>query len=129
MDLQELKISLLDMEKRLDDIKDNVLRIESKKIRLDEIDKKLSKEEVWSDLELSQKLSKEKTIIEKTLISFEEVSNKLSDSIVLLSFLLKKMMIVLLKIFSKKLMRSWHLLKNLNLVECSAIKWIHLQHM
>ena len=84
MDLQELKISLLDMEKRLDDIKDNVLRIESKKIRLDEIDKKLSKEEVWSDLELSQKLSKEKTIIEKTLISFEEVSNKLSDSIVLL---------------------------------------------
>ena len=35
MDLQELKISLLDMEKRLDDIKDNVLSIESKKIRLD----------------------------------------------------------------------------------------------
>ena len=84
MDLQELKISLLDMENRLNDIKDNVLSIESKKIRLDEIDKKLSKEEVWSDLELSQKLSKEKTIIEKTLISFEEVSNKLSDSIVLL---------------------------------------------
>ena len=84
MDLQELKISLLDMEKRLDDIKDNVLSIESKKIRLHEIDKKLSKEEVWSDLELSQKLSKEKTTIEKTLISFEEVSNKLSDSIVLL---------------------------------------------
>ena len=84
MDLQELKISLLDMEKRLDDIKDNVLSIESKKIRLYEIDKKLSKEEVWSDLELSQKLSKEKTTIEKTLISFEEVSNKLSDSIVLL---------------------------------------------
>ena len=84
MDLQELKISLLDMEKRLDDIKDNVLSIESKKIRLYEIDKKLSKEEVWSDLELSQKLSKEKTTIEKTLISFEEISNKLSDSIVLL---------------------------------------------
>ena len=34
MDLQELKISLLDMEKRLDDIKDNVLSIESKKRQL-----------------------------------------------------------------------------------------------
>ena len=69
MDLQELKISLLDMEKRLDDIKDNVLSIESKKIRLDEIDKKLSKEEVWSDLELSQKLSKEKNKTRNGLFS------------------------------------------------------------
>ena len=58
MDFQELKLSLSDMEVRLQDIRDNVLLIDNKKNRLSEIDNELSKEEVWSDLELSQKLSK-----------------------------------------------------------------------
>ena len=58
MDLQELKLSLSDMEARLKDIKENVLFIDDKKTRLNEIDNNLSKEEVWSDLALSQKLSK-----------------------------------------------------------------------
>ena len=53
MDLQELKLSLSDMEARLKDIKDNVLFIDDKKTRLNEIDINLSKEEVWSDLALS----------------------------------------------------------------------------
>ena len=84
MDFQELKLSLSEMEARLQDIKDNVLFVDNKKNRLNEIDSELSKEEVWSDLELSQKLSKEKTTLEKSIKSFDDVSRKLSDSVVLL---------------------------------------------
>ena len=84
MDTQELKSTLLDLEVRLKDIKDNVLHIDLKIKRLVEIDNELSKEEVWSNLELSQKLSKEKTSIDKALTSFNNVSSKLSDSIILL---------------------------------------------
>ena len=84
MDIQELKSNLSDLEVRLKDIKENVLLVDSKIERLNEIESDLSKEEVWSDLELSQTLSKEKTSIDKAIASFNEVSNKLSDSIVLL---------------------------------------------
>ena len=84
MDAQELKSTLSDLEVRLKDIKDNVLHIDLKTKRLAEIDNELSKEEVWSNLELSQKLSKEKTAIDKALTSFNNVSSKLSDSIILL---------------------------------------------
>ena len=49
-----------------------------------EIENQLSKEEVWSDLDLSQKLSKEKTSLEKTISSFKLVFDKVSDSHVLL---------------------------------------------
>ena len=83
-DIQELKLSLSDMEARLKDIKDNILFIDDKKTRLNEIDNNLSKEEVWSDLALSQKLSKEKTTLEKSIKMFDDVSRKLSDSVVLL---------------------------------------------
>ena len=84
MDVQELKSTLSDLEIRLKDIKDNVLYIDVKIKRLAEIENELSKEEIWSDLELSQKLSKEKTSIDKALTSFNNVSSKLSDSIILL---------------------------------------------
>ena len=84
MDIQELKSTLSDLEIRLKDIKDNVLHIDLKIKRLAEIENELSKEEVWSNLELSQKLSKEKTSIDKALTSFNNVSSKLSDSIILL---------------------------------------------
>ena len=84
MDVQELKSKLSDLEKRLKDIKIEVYKIDSKKIRLQEIENKLSQEEVWSDLELSQSLSKEKTALEKTISSYEHVSDRLSDSHVLL---------------------------------------------
>ena len=84
MDVQELKSTLSDLEIRLKDIKDNVLLIDLKIKRLAEIDDELSKEEVWSNLDLSQKLSKEKTSIDKALTSFNNVSSKLSDSIILL---------------------------------------------
>jgi len=52
--------------------------------RLAEIENQLTKEEVWSDLDLSQKLSKEKTSLEKILGSYKIVAEKVSDSQVLL---------------------------------------------
>ena len=75
MDANELKTALLNLESRLTEIKDNVLFIESKNKRFKEIENDLSKEHVWSDLKLFQKLSKEKTNIEKVLSSFNEVSH------------------------------------------------------
>ena len=84
MDIQELKLNLSDLENRLIEIKDNVLSIDSKVKRLNEIENDLAKEKVWSNLELSQKLSKEKTSIDRAIKSFNEVSSKLSDCIVLL---------------------------------------------
>ena len=84
MDFQELKLNLQDLLNRVNEIRDNVLKIETKENRLAEIEKQLTKEEVWSDLELSQKLSKEKTSLEKVLSSYKTVSDKISDSQVLL---------------------------------------------
>ena len=84
MDFQELKLNLQDLLNRVNEIRDNVFKIETKKNRLAEIEKQLTKEEVWSDLELSQKLSKEKTSLEKVLSSYKTVSDKISDSQVLL---------------------------------------------
>ena len=84
MDIQELKSIISDLQNRMDDIKDNIFKIESKEDRLAEIENQLSQEEVWSDLDLSQKLSKEKTSLEKTMSSFKLVFDKVSDSNVLL---------------------------------------------
>ena len=84
MDSQELRSKLTDLQNRLDDLKLNVLEIDKKKLRLDAIESELLQEQVWSNLELSQKLSKEKTIIEKTISSYMEIANKISDSQILL---------------------------------------------
>ena len=84
MDIQELKLTLTDLNERLNDIKINVYKIDSKKTRLQEIESQLSQEKVWSNLELSQKLSKEKTALEKTISSYDNVSARLSDCQVLL---------------------------------------------
>ena len=84
MDIQELKLTLSDLNERLNEIKINVYKIDSKKTRLQEIESQLSQEKVWSNLELSQKLSKEKTALEKTISSYDNVSARLSDCQVLL---------------------------------------------
>ena len=84
MDAQELKATLLDLKSRLEDIKVNVFQIEDKKRRLEEIENELSQEKVWSDLELSQKLSKEKTNLQKIISKYETVDQKVSDSEVLI---------------------------------------------
>ena len=77
-------VNLQDLQNRAKEIRDNVFKIEIKEKRLGEIEKQLTKEEVWSDLDLSQKLSKEKTSLEKVLSSYKTVSDKISDSQVLL---------------------------------------------
>ena len=84
MDFQELKLNLQDLLNRINEIRDNVFKIETKEKRLAEIEKQLTKEEVWSDLDLSQKLSKEKTSLERVLSSYKTVADKISDSKVLL---------------------------------------------
>ena len=81
MDSSELKNSLNDLKIRLDDIKDGVFDINSKEKRLKEIESELSKEEIWSDLDLSQKISKEKTALEKTLNLFKSVEEKVTDGL------------------------------------------------
>ena len=81
MDSSELKNSLNDLKIRLDNIKDGVFDITSKEKRLKEIESELSKEEVWSALDLSQKSSKEKTALEKTLNSFKSVEEKVVDGL------------------------------------------------
>ena len=84
MDSQEIKLNINDLEERLDEIENSVLNIGAKEVRLKEIENQLSQEETWSDLDLSQKLNKEKTSIDKTLESFRDVKNKLSDCSLLL---------------------------------------------
>ena len=84
MDSQEIKLNINNLEERLDEIENSVLNIGAKEVRLKEIENQLSQEETWSDLDLSQKLNKEKTSIEKTLESFRNVKNKLSDCSLLL---------------------------------------------
>jgi len=84
MDILELKSSLNSLKERLDEINRDVFKIDSKKKRLIQIEEELSQEKVWSDLDLTQKLSKEKTTIEKAISTYQVVAEKLSDSEVLL---------------------------------------------
>ena len=84
MDTVELKSSLKDLEIRLIEIRDGVFNLIAKEDRLKEIENDLTKEEVWSDLDLSQKINKEKTSIEKSINLFKSVFEKVSDNIVLL---------------------------------------------
>ena len=60
MDHTELNSSLNDLDARLESIASGPFDLTKKKSKLNEIDEKLTKEEVWSDLDLSQKLNKEK---------------------------------------------------------------------
>ena len=81
MDSSELKSGLNDLQLRLSDIREGVFDVSSKENRLQQIEDDLAKEEVWSDLELSQKISKEKTALEKSLTSFKSVEEKVSDGL------------------------------------------------
>ena len=66
MDSVELKSGLTDLKNRLVEIREGIFDVTGKEKRLKDIEADLSKEEVWSDLDLSQKISKEKTILEKS---------------------------------------------------------------
>jgi len=78
MDSLELKSFLQDIQTQLNDIKKNIFKFDEKKIRLDEIESDLSKEEVWSNLELSQALSKEKTNLEKNIFIYNDATEKIT---------------------------------------------------
>ena len=84
MDSIELKSSLSNLKNRLNEIREGIFDVSSKEQRLDQIEADLAKEEVWSDLELSQKISKEKTAIEKSLVNFKSVEERVSDGLVFL---------------------------------------------
>ena len=84
MDHTELNSSLNDLDMRLDSIASGPFNLAKKKLKLKEIDEKLTKEEVWSDLDLSQKLNKEKSQLEKSITNFISIKEKVSDSLVLL---------------------------------------------
>ena len=84
MDSIELKSSFINLINRLNEIREGIFDVSSKEQRLEQIEADLSKEEVWSDLELSQKISKEKTAIEKSLVNFKSVEERVSDGLVFL---------------------------------------------
>ena len=84
MDISELKAILLDLNDRVVEIRNGVFDVTSKEQRLDKISDELSKEEVWSDLDLSQKLSKEKASIEKSLNFFQNTETQVADNFSLL---------------------------------------------
>ena len=52
--------------------------------KLSQINNDLTKEEVWSDLELSQNLNKEKSGLEKSINNFLDIEIKVSDALDLL---------------------------------------------
>lgn len=60
MDSIELKSNLSDLKFRLNEIREGVFDVSAKEQRLEQIEIDLAKEEVWSDLELSQKSVKKK---------------------------------------------------------------------
>ena len=84
MDSSELKSNLIDLESRILEIRNGIFDVASKESRLQEISKQLSSEDVWSDLDLSQKLSKEKASIEKSLTLFLNTEIQVNDNLSLL---------------------------------------------
>jgi peptide chain release factor 2 len=84
MDNSELKSILLDLQSRILEIRNGIFDVTSKEKRLEDISNKLSQEKVWSDLDLSQKLSKEKSSIEKSLTFFQSTEMQIGDNLTLL---------------------------------------------
>ena len=61
-----------------------IFDVDAKQKELDSILTTLSKESTWSNLELSQKLNKDKTVLEKFLNAFNATQSSLSDNLDLL---------------------------------------------
>tara|TARA_B100000768_G_scaffold48379_1_gene47205 strand:- start:27834 stop:28931 length:1098 start_codon:yes stop_codon:yes gene_type:complete len=90
MDSSELKSILLDLQSRIIEIRNGIFDVTSKEARLDEISSQLSQEDVWSNLDLSQKLSKEKASIEKSLTFFQTTEMQVNDNLTLLEMALEE---------------------------------------
>ena len=64
--------------------------VEKKKKEILEIENQLLEKEIWSDIEKSTDLNKRKTFLEKSLITYKDSLNKLSDNKLLLDMALEE---------------------------------------
>ena len=83
MDQAELNSSLNDLNQRLEEIANGPFALIDKQKRLKSIEDSLSTESVWSNLELSQSLNKEKSSLEKALENYNHIKEKVSDNLML----------------------------------------------
>ena len=83
MDQAELNSSLNDLNQRLEEIANGSFALIDKQKRLKSIEDSLSTESVWSNLELSQSLNKEKSSLEKALENYNHIKEKVSDNLML----------------------------------------------
>ena len=90
MDQAELNSSLNDLNLRLVEIANGPFALDDKEKRLKFIEESLSTEEVWSDLDLSQSLNKEKSSLEKAIENYNLIKEKVSDSLMLLEMALEE---------------------------------------
>ena len=64
--------------------------VDSKEKEILEIENQLLEKEIWSDIEKSTDLNKRKTFLEKSLVTFKDSLNKLSDNKLLLDMALEE---------------------------------------
>jgi len=83
VDQAELNSSLNDLHQRLEEIANGPFALNDKQNRLKFIEESLSTEAVWSNLELSQSLNKEKSSLEKALENYNYIKEKVSDNLML----------------------------------------------
>jgi peptide chain release factor 2 len=83
VDQAELNSSLNDLNQRLEEIASGSFALIDKQKRLKSIEDSLSTESVWSNLELSQSLNKEKSSLEKALENYNHIKEKVSDNLML----------------------------------------------
>jgi peptide chain release factor 2 len=83
VDQAELNSSLNDLNQRLEEIANGPFALIDKQKRLKSIEDSLSTESVWSNLELSQSLNKEKSSLEKALENYNHIKEKVSDNLML----------------------------------------------
>ena len=83
MDQAELNSSLNDLNQRLEEIANGPFALIDKQKRLKSIEDSLSTESLWSNLELSQSLNKEKSSLEKALENYNHIKEKVSDNLML----------------------------------------------
>ena len=89
MDASELKIEISNLLSQLDEIR-GTFDVDSKEKEILEIENQLLEKEIWSDIEKSTDLNKRKTFLEKSLATYKDSLNKLSDNNLLLDMALEE---------------------------------------
>ena len=129
MDSSELKSILLDLQSRIVEIRNGIFDVTSKEKRLNEISDQLSNEEVWSNLDLSQKLSKEKVSIEKSLTFFQSTEIQVSDNLSLLEMALEESDLETIKEIAIDISILQNSVEDLEFSRMFTIKWIPIMHI